>query len=848
MRISLPSPLRFRPGLSAWLRRIVGGLALFSLAFSLLSAPGILRAEAKPAGQSSLPMTVIINEVAWGGTQADDILAQWIELYNPSLSDPINLTGWTLRVLGKGDIPLSGSIAPGGYYLIERNQSDTNVTASLVYAFPFLDVNGDSLYLYSETNNLVDTANSNGGPWPAGNRFGSYASMERHSNEDDTDAAWLTFFGTGSATDRLGNTINGTPGSVNSPGATSTPTFTPTATATFTPTQTPTETLTPTHTATQTQTATPAGSMTIIISEVAWAGTAANPSHEWIELYNPNAYPVSLAGWKLKAAVDEPSVTLTGFIPEGGFYLLERNETAVSDVTASQIYSGTLLNGGEALSLYDSRDSLIDTANGDGGPWPAGNEESTCSMERYGVLPDSDLVWITNNGIQRNGLDAEGSPICGTPGEPNWAFSITATPTPTTTGTPTQTATPTATFTPSSSMSIIISEVAWMGTTASSTDEWIELFNPGSVAINITGWVLSTTDNSFSVTLNGTVPAGGYFLLERTDDDTIKDIAANQIYSGSLDDKGKKLVLKVSNIIIDSANNYVGAATAWPAGNNTTKCSMERRPTIVDSKIAWITNDGNVLKNGLDANGNPICGTPKNANWANIVTPTPTPLKSITPTRTPTRTRTPVPGPVIKKSQVIINEFLSHPRSDWNNDGVVDSGDEFIELMNVGEQTENLQNWKLDDQQGDSSPFTIGAVSLAPGAKQVFFASETGLLLSNRSDSVRIYKANGTISDAFTYTTVPIPDQTWCRLPDGGPTWVFGCEPTLAQMNKLAETIFRSEKNLPAICESPTLPDAIYLTECMPSGLDAWSRRLWDGLLPVIRLILERQGQEYWIE
>ena len=143
---------------------------------------------------------VLINEVAWGGTQADDILAQWIELYNPSLIETIDLTGWTLRIPGKGAIPLSGSIVPGGYYLIERNQSDTSVLPSLVYAFPFLDVNGDSLYLYSETNNLVDTANSNGGPWPAGNRFGSYASMERRSNEDDTDSAWLTFFGTGPAT------------------------------------------------------------------------------------------------------------------------------------------------------------------------------------------------------------------------------------------------------------------------------------------------------------------------------------------------------------------------------------------------------------------------------------------------------------------------------------------------------------------------------------------------------------------------------------------------------------------------------------------------------------------------
>jgi hypothetical protein len=113
---------------------------------------------------------------------------------------------------------------------------------------------------------------------------------------------------------------------------------------------------------------------------------------------------------------------------------------------------------------------------------------------------------------------------------------------------------------------------------------------------------------------------------------------------------------------------------------------------------------------------------------------------------------------------------------------------------------------------------------------------------------VRLYQTNGAISDAFTYTSPTKPDQTWCRLPDGGPTWVFGCEPTLSQINKLAETIFRGERDLPAICESPALPAAVFLTECLPSGLEAWSRRLWDGFLPATKVFFERHGQEYWIE
>jgi hypothetical protein len=168
--------------------------------------------------------------------------------------------------------------------------------------------------------------------------------------------------------------------------------------------------------------------------------------------------------------------------------------------------------------------------------------------------------------------------------------------------------------------------------------------------------------------------------------------------------------------------------------------------------------------------------------------------------------------------------------------------------MNVGNVAANLQGWRLDDQAGDSSPYTIGAISLAPGARVVFFASETGILLSNRSDSVRVIQPNGAISDAFTYTTVPKRDQSWCRLPDGSMDWTFGCEPTPGLLNKLAETVFRGERDLPAICQSPSLPAAIYLAECQASGQDVWSRRLWDGLLPVFQVFFERQAQEHWFE
>jgi hypothetical protein len=190
------------------------------------------------------------------------------------------------------------------------------------------------------------------------------------------------------------------------------------------------------------------------------------------------------------------------------------------------------------------------------------------------------------------------------------------TPTSTATATPTETPSPTATLTPTptetpTSPAVIINEIAWSGTAASTADEWIELYN-NTAAIDLTGWVL-TDDGDINITLSGTITANGYFLLECTDDTTISDVPADQIYTGSLLDDGETLVLRDgANAIVDTANNNGGA---WPSGTTGSGsppfASMERiDPLAADSDANWSTNDG-VTRNGLDASGDPINGTPR---------------------------------------------------------------------------------------------------------------------------------------------------------------------------------------------------------------------------------------------
>ena len=85
-----------------------------------------------------------------------------------------------------------------------------------------------------------------------------------------------------------------------------------------------------------------------------------------------------------------------------------------------------------------------------------------------------------------------------------------------------------------SPLDVVVSEIAWMGTTTSYNDEWIELYNTTTSPITLTGWTLSAADGSPGISLSGVIPAKGYFLLERGDDDeSVPGVPADLFYGGT---------------------------------------------------------------------------------------------------------------------------------------------------------------------------------------------------------------------------------------------------------------------------------------------------------------------------
>ncbi|HUE98637.1 MAG TPA: lamin tail domain-containing protein [Anaerolineales bacterium] len=459
----------------------------------------------------------------------------------------------------------------------------------------------------------------------------------------------------------------------------------------------------------------------MLINEVAWAGTLATSDDEWIELYNPSSTAtIDLTGWILKSNDNTPTIQLTGHsIPPNDFLLLTRRDgTFTGGLTAdiTSYGSTSLSNNGEVLSLIDSAGRTIDTANSDGGAWPAGIASPTyASMERVGTTNQ----WVTYGGTTPLALDRESNAVKGTPGVSNWISTATVT------------------------------------TITSDTPDPSLVNQDVTVSVSVIGGMTSPT--------------------------------------------GK--------VNITGANTN---CTITLSASGTGSCRV--RFTSIGTKTITATYLGN------SATSHP----PSSDTESHQV--------STTVVRTPTRVPTAIPPPPL----IAINEFVPRPGHDWNNDGVINTGDEYIELLNHGVVDVNLSGYSLDDEVNiGSAPFRLPAIVLKPGERRVFYGSETGLLLSDGGDGVRLLKPNGQLGDAYNYRVVRFPDQSFCRLPDNGGAddWNQNCFPTPGLQNSLSGSSVNpptSGGDQPLCPIADTLPNDFVLAECLPFGGNIWNAAYWD--------------------
>lgn len=153
----------------------------------------------------------------------------------------------------------------------------------------------------------------------------------------------------------------------------------------------------------------------VVMSEIAWAGSADSASDEWIELYNNTSTVIDLTGWTIEDDNGAQIYELIGNIPAHGYFLLESRETATS-VPADQVRSLSLSNAGDGLVLKDLVANTIDTANSASGTWPAGSNTTHATMERISLTTDGNTTnnWRTSSETS-TATASSGNSIVGSP-------------------------------------------------------------------------------------------------------------------------------------------------------------------------------------------------------------------------------------------------------------------------------------------------------------------------------------------------------------------------------------------------------------------------------------------------
>lgn len=503
----------------------------------------------------------------------------------------------------------------------------------------------------------------------------------------------------------------------------------------------------------------------VVINELMWDGT------EYIELFNATGAEVSLSGWTItRQKSGDVEKTVVSFkegevIGAGEYFLIERKEEATS-VAADKIVSGlVLVNTGELVRLKDSSGAVIDSAN-QLDMWLAGEDTPVGeAMERSDVSADGTLQdsWHTSTG-------SVGGRV-GTPGQVNSAVPVNHAP---------------LAAISASSDEILIGESVTFSAEDSSDEDGDDLtytwsFGDGSSGPPAGGGsvVAHTYTSAGNKTVSITVSDG-----ELSGDASVVVSVAAATYSNAIvineflpdpagsDTSGEFIeLLNTGSVVVDVGGWQVddadGGSSAYtiPAGTTIAAggyLSLARAVT----KIA-LNNDGDTVRlltpdktvKASFAYGDSSEGQSFNRQGSGYVestTATPGAVNVITLAATTTAEAS--EGEAVEYSDdVLINEWLPNPTGS-------DASGEFIELINLGSTSVSLAGWKLDDEDGGSSAYTIPAgTTMAAGGFLVLGREETKLALNNDGDAVRLLNPAGKVVSTFTYEESMDEGVAWAR-------------------------------------------------------------------------------------
>ena len=305
--------------------------------------------------------------------------------------------------------------------------------------------------------------------------------------------------------------------------------------------------------------------------------------------------------------------------------------------------------------------------------------------------------------------------------------------------------------------SVVVNEIAWMGTEASYSDEWIELYNNTDLAISLDGWSLKAVDGNPEINLTGTIPGKGFYLLERTDDTTIPSITADQIYTGALSNKGEYLRLfDGENNLIDEVN----CSDGWFVGDNSTKQTMERKNPQLSGN-----NSGN-WQNSQNPGGTPKARNSDKLEESQFPQTENEKVAEVNPLQI-----------IAYPSGVVFNEILPSPEGP-------DKKEEWIEILNKNDFEVDLSKWKVSDSIGTTNTYIFpDGIKIKAKGYLILSRVETKITLNNSGDGLSLIQPNDNLIDSVAYKK-SLLGQSY-SLTDSG--WVWTSSLTPGSINILNE-------------------------------------------------------------
>lgn len=136
---------------------------------------------------------------------------------------------------------------------------------------------------------------------------------------------------------------------------------------------------------------------------------------------------------------------------------------------------------------------------------------------------------------------------------------------------------------------VTINELMWMGSSLSSSDEWIELKNTADVPVDLSGWKLNKFSSGKEVAMltipSGTIQPNGYFLIARNGADKSRLSLEPDLVSTSVSLVNSKLQISLydaSGTLVDRADDGAGNPAAGEYTSGSLWKSMERNAAGYD--------------------------------------------------------------------------------------------------------------------------------------------------------------------------------------------------------------------------------------------------------------------------